>query len=1077
MPWYVSPLFAQAAAADRVSLPWYLHLIVALATLAVSFFLGGYLGKKLRMPDHGWKISLCLFTLLASLAIVLMGPRFKLGVDLSGGVILVYEVDQSKKTPGETVDMDKLVAAVAKRVNPGGQKEVTIRKYGTEEIEIIIPEVDEVEVQRIERIISTTGNLEFRILANQRNDKELIERALADPSSQKILDSQRNLLAWWVPVKEGEERSFAGYSEIARRTRKVGQREITEILVEKDIYNVTGGYLTRAEVGTDQKGQPCVNFMFNNAGGQLFGELTGSHLPESVSGFTYKLGIILDGQLYSAPSIQSRISDRGEITGSFTRQEVQDLVNVLNAGSLPAALTKDPISKLYSGPTLGRDTIQKSTNAMLIACLLVPLFMLWYYRFSGIVANIALVLNMLMLVAIMLTIKAAFTLTGFAGLALTVGMAVDNNVLVYERLREELERGATLRMAIRNAFHRASATIIDCNLTHLIAATVLYMVGSDQLRGFAVTLWLGVAISMYTSVFVARVIFEIADKRQWITRLKMLRLIGHTEIDFMGWFPYCLTASILITVMAIVVSVYRGQGLFDIDFTGGTSVQALFSKPQDTGQVRHVLSAKLPDLAVSDVRVADEEPGLRFDVNTSEPDLQKVKRELSQVFGDKLARNAVTLVTRPTVIEDAAKGTAPAPEKSKAKAAEPPPKKQSRRDLPSNRLLAVAGGDSGGQSTVGSRQLAVGSEPWPQLLVAMAGEKTTPTKTTPTKTAPGKPSAQPKPATDASAEPAAPAKPVEVQRTKSPPRKLLPTDTGEKGKAAAETPAPGPNPYAGWSEARVRFKLPLNYRAVDQLITSAAEALQIAPESVASHVSSTDRNYTEGDLTAYPEWDVKLLLPGGLEKSTALLNKLQQQVADNPIFPASSTIGGAVAGSTRLQAVYALIASWVCIIIYLWVRFQGVAFGLAAVIGLIHDVFVMLGAIAVSIYIAPFLGFLMVEPFKINLPIVAAFLTIIGYSVNDTIVVFDRIREVRGKDPDMTRKMVNDSTNQTLSRTLLTSFTVLLVVVVLYFFGGDAIHGFAFALVVGVITGTYSSVYVSAPILLWLVGQHKGKAA
>ena len=125
---------------------------------------------------------------------------------------------------------------------------------------------------------------------------------------------------------------------------------------------------------------------------------------------------------------------------------------------------------------------------------------------------------MLMLLAIMLTIKAAFTLTGFAGLALTVGMAVDNNVLVFERLREELERGATLRMAIRNAFHRASATIIDCNLTHLIAATVLYMVGSDQVRGFAVTLWLGVAISMYTSVFVARVIFEIADKRQWITK-------------------------------------------------------------------------------------------------------------------------------------------------------------------------------------------------------------------------------------------------------------------------------------------------------------------------------------------------------------------------------------------------------------------------------------------------------------------------------------------------------------------------------------------------------------------------------
>ena len=195
-------------------------------------------------------------------------------------------------------------------------------------------------MQRIKRIISTTGNLEFRILANQRNDKELIERALADPSKQRILDSQGNLLAWWVPVKEGEERSFASYGEIARRTRKVGERDITEVLVEKDIYNVTGGYLTRAEGSTDRTGQPCVNFTFNDAGGQLFGELTGSHLPDKLTDFTYKLGIILDGQLYSAPSIKSTITDRGEITGSFTPQEVQELVNVLNAGSLPVALSQ-----------------------------------------------------------------------------------------------------------------------------------------------------------------------------------------------------------------------------------------------------------------------------------------------------------------------------------------------------------------------------------------------------------------------------------------------------------------------------------------------------------------------------------------------------------------------------------------------------------------------------------------------------------------------------------------------------------------------------------------------------------------
>ena len=132
-------------------------------------------------------------------------------------------------------------------------------------------------------------------------------------------------------------------------------------------------------------------------------------------------------------------------------------------------------------------------------------------------------------------------------------------------------------MAIRNAFHRAGTTIIDCNLTHLIAATVLWYLGSDQLKGFAITLGVGVVTSMFTSVFVARVIFDVAEKRQWLTKAKMLRLIGHTHIDFMRWFPPCVTASILITVMAIVVSFYRGKGLFDIDFTGGVSVQARFS--------------------------------------------------------------------------------------------------------------------------------------------------------------------------------------------------------------------------------------------------------------------------------------------------------------------------------------------------------------------------------------------------------------------------------------------------------------------------------------------------------------------
>ena len=195
--------------------------------------------------------------------------------------------------------------------------------------------------------------------------------------------------------------------------------------------------------------------------------------------------------------------------------------------------------------------------------------------------------------------------------------------------------------------------IIDANITTLIAATVLYVIGTEQVRGFAVPLWLGVAISMFTSVFVARVIFDVAEKQRWITRLKMLRVIGVTKIDFMRLFPITATASLLITIGGVAVAMYRGVGLYDIDFTGGVSIQALFKKPQDTGKVREKL-ASLPDVAVSDVTLTGETSGKRFVVNTSRQDLDGVKKFLSQTFGDQLASNTMDAsgvgpVTAPTI--------------------------------------------------------------------------------------------------------------------------------------------------------------------------------------------------------------------------------------------------------------------------------------------------------------------------------------------------------------------------------------------------------------------------------------------
>jgi SecD/SecF fusion protein len=1059
MPWYMNTLFAQAPAQEPGSL-WFIHVLTALGVIVVSIVLGNYLGKSFRMPDHSWKISLCLFSLLASAAVLVMGPvlkigpELKLGVDLRGGVILIYKVDESQQPTGQRLDddaMKKLIDAVKRRVNPGGQKEVIVRSRGGNQVEVVVPEVTKTEVERIKHIISRSGSLEFRILANRTKNADLMERALANPARDKVVDRSGHVEAWWVPVCAGEEKSISSYPEIAKRPKRDNPK-ITEVLVVPDSYNVTGGYLPRAEPGIE-KGQPCVQFNFNAKGAQLFGELTQDHLPDKVGDFSYKLAIILDGELYSAPAIKSTIWDSGQITGSFTDEQVQDLVNVLNAGSLPAALTKEPISEFRSDPTLGADTVVKGRNAMIISSIAVPVFMLMYYHFCGLVAVIALVLNMLVLFAVMIAFNAAFTLTGFAGLALTVGMAVDNNILVFERLREEIGRGATLRMAIRNAFHRAGTTIIDCNTTHLIAAAVLFYLGSDQLRGFALTLGIGVVTSMFTAVFVSHVIFDVAERRRW-TSASMWRWIGHTNIDFMGMAPYCIVASVLITVIAVGVSFVRGKSLFDIDFTGGVSVQVLFDKEHDTGAIREKLGSlpkaeRLPDLAINGVQKEDERKGLRFDINTSEMNGKKVAQKLWQVFGSELAHNAVA-ASDPKVIvaapppqkehKPAAQKPAeqksimpkPAEPKPAAPSKTPPPKKaQSLSDLPSDALLALA-----------DDKTANGLAP---MLLAQAAERPTPPK----------------------------------QSAPSPIANPAPTE----GIVKEISHPTAPDPFVGGSQTQWKFQRPQTLADVKRLIEvslgemkSSLQAVKLTPETVVFQLSSPEPKYEEDAVKdkEYSTWDLKIMLAP--EKVRELSAAMQRYLAATPIFPASTEIGAEVAGNTQMVAVYALVASWAGIILYLWVRFQGVAFGLAAVVALIHDVFVMLGGIAISIYVADYLGFLLVKEFKINLPIVAAFLTIIGYSVNDTIVVFDRIREVRGKDPMLTRNMVNASTNQTLSRTLLTSLTVAIVVFVLYIWGGEALHGFAFALVIGVITGTYSSIYIAAPILLWLVGKHKHAA-
>jgi SecD/SecF fusion protein len=693
-------------------------------------------------------------------------------------------------------------------------------------------------------------------------------------------------------------------------------------------------------------------------------------------------------------------------------------------------------------------------------------------------------------------------------------------------------------MALRNSFHRVGVVIVDANITHVLAAAVLFAVGTEQVKGFAITFLLGALLSIWATMFVAKTLFEVCERRRWVQQIKMRQWIGHTTIDFMHWFPACATFSVIITVVGIGVAVVRGKGLFDIDFTGGISVQTVFkadeADPIDAHKIRAAIAKydkehpkDLPDATVTPVQTGGE---TRFVIDTSNLDGDMVKKLIQELFGDKLVTSnlkydvSLEAPKPPPAEKPAEKPSKKTPEKSKETT---PPKSTGSAIGPA---LPKPSGDPVDMSSpkLEPKPTATAPASAPPATTGSAPAAPAPTGTKPVDTkdkksqselppaslvamdGPGafllaqadKGKAKPEIKADAKAEPKPDAKPAaarsdakidakpEVKGDSKPPVKpeTKPADKHDAKPAAGdssddETASEAP-PTAPAVHANLSFTVASSSGSegtqgaryekeqVRTMIKKALEAKNVPEKNYTTDLSNDD------DTAVSDNWKVTITpvigakVPINPEVVSAALAAVQTEVGKQPYFPGVDNMGSAVAKDAQFWACVALVLSWLLIIIYLWIRFQGVAFGVAAVIALVHDVFVMLGAIALSSYLAQIPGvtaITLIEPFKINLTIVAAFLTIIGYSVNDTIIVFDRIREVRGKSPILTRQMVNDATNQTLGRTVLTSFTVLVVVLILYIFGGQAMHGFAFALFIGVLTGTYSSIYVAAPTLLWLL--------
>ncbi len=294
------------------------------------------------------------------------------------------------------------------------------------------------------------------------------------------------------------------------------------------------------------------------------------------------LAIILDDRAISAPNIHTAIRSNGIITGSFTATQVNDMVDKLNAGSLPARLIEQPISERVIGPSIGADNRDKGIESGVIGLILVVAFMAGYYMIGGMVADAALMLNILFVLAIMAMLRSTFTLPGIAGLVLTIGMAVDANVLIFERIREEQAKGIGLATAIKNGYQRAFSAIFDSNLTTVLTAVILYFVASEDIKGFAIVLILGLSASMFTAIFVTRVILDfMVQKRLIKDKLMMLHIIRTAKVDWMGLRPIMFSISAMLVFGGLTVFLLRGPSKYDIEFTGGTSVQ-IDVKPEAT---------------------------------------------------------------------------------------------------------------------------------------------------------------------------------------------------------------------------------------------------------------------------------------------------------------------------------------------------------------------------------------------------------------------------------------------------------------------------------------------------------------
>ncbi len=1058
--------------------------------------------------------------------------KIKLGLDLKGGSELLYKVrvDEKEDRPGITKE---IIEVLKKRIDPQGVIEYRIQEHGSHRILIQVPGATRTEIEGLKNRITRLGKLEFRLAASS--------------DSPEYRDAM-------------EGKSVPGFYKHWLRRKKGEEGEADKWYLVQNKIAISGEHLSR--IYADRKGiEPVVGFEFDAVGKSKFGQITERNIGKP-------LAIILDGILYSAPVIRDRIPGSGIIEGNFTQDEVNELIAIMRAGSLPADLELE--METMVGPSLGRDSIARGLLSGAIGGIFAILFIGIYYQGIGWVANCANSLNIFLVVGAMALLNATMTLPGIAGLVLMIGMGIDANVLIFERIREEKARGKPVRAAVKAGYEKAFSAIFDSNITTLITGVILAAVGTGPVKGFAWTLILGLIINLFTAIFVTRVIYELFMDLGWIRNFSMFKLIGIPHVRFLNYRFVLIAVSGVCIIGGLTIFALRGNKKYDIDFTGGTLVHLHLNKPTPPGFIRTALADTGYEEAEVQSIWAEEnltqfastanEFGIRIKELNEEKIKQKITEDVKRVL-DKTGLFAEIDFIEPLVFH--LKLQKPADEAAIQKSLKDAgyseedvvsiaPVNQPAREYVVN-ILGLEDAKKRSQlvgsvvdglknnlvfhdvkitlgdiiETLQAEDVnlqtskpfldAEASEPIdPALLsfelnkrgfnVSVAGQS---------KDSPMARSGKLK--IEGSRTVLQEIKQTLEEKISSPSVSIMGNEAirvelkegirkedfvamiygikpvKDTVKSVYSVNAPAPlfavrlEPLSAekvqekikedilnkFKDNWYKEKVDVAFEAIREDLgdTAGVEALQNQTQFRMTLSKPLKKEVIEEALTAagYPN-----ILEQGLEEGREyqtvriVLNSENIETVEKTIENAFEipqplkrivSIGAAVAGEMKGRAILAVIFSCVATIFYVWFRFGDFKFGSAAIIAVIHDILITLGAVAVADYLF--------GNMKIDGAMVAAFLTVVGYSLNDTIVVFDRIREnMGGRGKILNPQLVNDSINQTLSRTLLTGITTIGVLCALFFVGGTEIHGFAFVMLVGIIVGTYSTIFIACPVLL-----------